>query len=80
MSSARGHSRMGKKAGRYHHRADETTSSAATGPQNCLRTVQPPPRCPACGASMVTVRHTPIKMAGIHCRVCCPCCQLQGGS
>jgi hypothetical protein len=56
--------------------AESAKSTKATGgPQNCLRTVQPPANCPACGALMVTVRHMPIRMAGTYCRLCCPCCR-----
>ena len=73
MSSARG-PRIGRKAGRYHHRADETISPSAEGPKNCLRTAQTPAACRACGAAMVTVRHMPLRVAGTYCRACCPCC------
>lgn len=74
MSRVRGHIGIGRTAGRYHRHADATTSTAGTGPRDCLRTVQPPATCPACSTPMVTVRHVPIKMAGTYCRACCPCC------
>jgi len=44
------------------------------GPSNCLRTRQAPEDCRTCGAKAVTIRHTPLWMAGSHCERCCPCC------
>jgi hypothetical protein len=46
------------------------------GPANCLRTRQAPEDCRTCGAKAVTIRHTPLRMAGSHCEQCCPCCAL----
>lgn len=45
------------------------------GPSNCLRSAQAPADWQTCGARMVTVRHTPIMIAGSFCCACCPCCK-----
>jgi hypothetical protein len=47
----------------------------AAGPSACLRSVQPPARCPSCGAAGVTIRHMPLKTAGpSRCQACCSAC------
>ena len=61
--------------GRANSAESARTQVAANGPQHCLRTPQPPADCPSCCTPVVPVRHTPIRIAGIYCRACCPCCR-----
>ena len=51
-----------------------TTGDVQSRPSDCLRSVQAPAPCPNCGAANVTIRHSPTRLAGLRCRVCCPCC------
>jgi hypothetical protein len=49
----------------------------APGPRDCLRTRQAPADCRTCGVALVTIRHTPMWLAGSHCSKCCPCCAAE---
>lgn len=50
------------------------------GPRDCLRTRQAPADCRTCGAALVTIRHTPMRLPGSHCSECCPCCVAERDS
>lgn len=44
------------------------------GPADCLMMCQAPADCPTYGTALVTIRHTPMRLAGSRCSKCCPCC------
>jgi hypothetical protein len=46
---------------------------ADTGPRACLRTEHVSGPCSRCGRAMEPA-HSPLRLAGIYCTACCPCC------
>ena len=50
------------------------TETPLTGPRMCLRTAHVSGPCSACGAPMEPVVHSPLRIRGLFCAACCPCC------
>jgi hypothetical protein len=50
------------------------TETPLTGPRMCLRTAHVSGPCPKCGVPMEPVVHSPLRIRGLFCGACCPCC------
>jgi hypothetical protein len=52
----------------------QRTETPLTGPRMCLRTAHVSGPCSKCGAPMEPVVHSPLRIRGLFCGACCPCC------